>query len=115
MREEQEQVVIKAGAVPWRVHKHHLGALRHQSVDPLHQRRAQGDHQLVVRGFAHAGTNLSLLLVVVDEGSFKLTGDLFPCSRIVSFFEKFVIESATKSELEITNINASNKWKLFNQ
>lgn len=115
MGEEQEQVVIKAGTVPWRVHKHHLGALPHQSVDPLHQRSAQSDHQLVVGGFAHASTNLSLLLVVVDEGPFELTGDLFSCCGIVGFFEKFVIQSATKSELEVTNMNASNKWKLFNQ
>lgn len=109
MSEQQEQVVIEAGAVPRRVHKHHLGALSHQSVDPLHQRSAQSDHQLVVRGFAHAGTKVSLLLVVVDEGSFKLTGDLFSRSGIVSFFEKFVIQSATKSQLETTNINAWNQ------
>lgn len=109
MSEEQEQVVIKAGTVPWRVHKHHLGTLSHPSVDPLHQRSAQSDHQLVVGGFAHAGTNVSLLLVVIDEGSFKLAGDLFSRSGIVSFFEKFVIQSATKSELEITSINAWNQ------
>lgn len=102
MSEEQEQVVIEAGTAPRRVHEHHLGALPHQSVDPLHQRSAQSDHQLVVGGSAHAGTNVSLLLVVIDEGSFKLTRDPLSGCGTVSFFEKFVIQSATKRELETT-------------